>query len=140
MGITEIEVMDIETEIDVSTIESPGLSNSKLDEFWRHRIEAITQESIAQKFFNLSTTWKLETRFSSSTDEIISNDSYLKIISLGQDVLPLIFWDLKKEPEFWFTALKALTGADPVNKENIGNLPKMSQDWLKWAKEHEYSV
>ncbi len=79
--------------------------------------------------------WEEETKFTSSTVEIVMNSSYQKIIGLGQKALPLILADLQKKPAHWFWALKSISGEDPVRPEQRGRVKKMTEAWIQWGKE-----
>lgn len=89
-------------------------------------------QQIAGIFLSLRDNWKNQTAYLSSSTEIVNNPNYQQVIQLGEKVLPLIFEDLKKEPDHWFYALNAITGEDPVKFEDRGNLNKMTQSWLEW--------
>ena len=85
----------------------------------------------------LADAWDKEAGVSSSTGEIVMCPSYQKIIGMGEKVLPFIFRQLEKErkqPNNWFWALRAITGADPVLAEDRGNRPKMATAWLRWGR------
>ncbi|MFA5747374.1 MAG: hypothetical protein WC926_04895 [Candidatus Paceibacterota bacterium] len=96
-----------------------------------------TYQSLENRFNSLVSTWKQDTEFSSSVSEIVSNKAYLQIIALGEKVLPLIFKSMEQEPNHWFVALTSITGGvNPIKPEHRGNLSKMTEDWLDWAKKH----
>jgi hypothetical protein len=67
-----------------------------------------------------------------------NHPAYQEIIALGSEVVPLLLRDLQENHTHWFIALRQLTGADPIPKEAAGNIPKMAQAWIGWAKEHGY--
>jgi hypothetical protein len=91
--------------------------------------------STTEKQFNeLAYKWKKETAAYSNTLHITRNDSYLDIIGMGSDVVPLILRDLQKTPDHWFVALKAITKENPVPKEHFGNIKKMREHWLEWGR------
>ena len=71
--------------------------------------------------------------FTSSTSRICSHPAYLRIIGLGKEVLPFIFREMGREPNHWFVALEALTGENPIPPDHIGDVKKMTKDWLDWA-------
>lgn len=100
----------------------------------------ITMQTINQRFNNLSATWKEDTKMLSSIGEIIAMPSYLEIISMGKPVVPLILNELKNEPDHWFIALNSITGANPIKKEERGNMKLMTNSWLKWGKENGYNI
>ena len=96
-------------------------------------------QTLEKKFGSLSATWKEEVLYSSSVSEIVSNKSYLQIIALGEKALPLIFNEMKKQPDYWFVALSSITGGiNPIKPENRGDLAKMTADWIEWASKNEY--
>jgi len=49
------------------------------------------------------------------------------------DALPLILRELDLELDHWFTALKSISGEDPVPPESRGRLKEMRQHWIAWA-------
>ena len=95
-------------------------------------------ESVEQKFQRLATTWRAETGHLSSITTMVNHPAYQAIISIGPAVVPSLLRDLQKEPEHWFAALRAITGAQPVQPEDRGQIDKMADAWLRWAKEHGY--
>ena len=87
------------------------------------------------RFHTLANKWKEDTMFSSSIDQIESNQSYLEIIKLGQMVLPMILADLKSDDaSLWFGALEAISGENPVPQNHRGFITDMTNDWLSWGR------
>ncbi len=82
--------------------------------------------------------WKTERGPTSSTTEMSMLPSYQRIIGLGPAVVPLLLRELEREPDHWFWALKAITGADPVPAASRGKLREMAQHWLVWGREQGY--
>ncbi|MER9421449.1 hypothetical protein NKI88_03190 [Mesorhizobium sp. M0317] len=99
------------------------------------RVPVGASETIAQRFQQLADSWVRETRFTNSMDDIVSNKSLQQIINLGSVVVPLILKDLEREPKHWFYALQILTGANPVSRNDAGNMQKMAAAWLQWGRE-----
>ena len=64
--------------------------------------------------------------------------NYLRIISLGWKVVPLILRELQREPAPWFLALRAITGEENVGREHPGNFRGMAEAWLAWGRERGY--
>lgn len=95
------------------------------------KAKEATQE-IEREFCSLAETWYIETMPLSSYVEKVLHPAYLRIIGLGRSVVPLIMNELRDMPHDWFLALRAITGKDPVNPEDAGNLPKMAESWLHW--------
>jgi len=50
--------------------------------------------------------------------------------------VPLLLRDLEREPVHWFEVLQAITGEDPVAREQWGNIPAMAAAWLAWGRQH----
>ncbi len=103
-----------------------------------HFGEPVSRRPLASQFRDLAETWRLVTAFTSSLDEIVMNPAYQQIIGLGPEVIPLILHELRREPNQWFWALSALTGADPVNATDRGDLDRMTEAWIEWGKTVRY--
>ena len=56
--------------------------------------------------------------------------SYQRIIGLGPKVVPLILVELQKETDHWFWALEAITGENPVPKEDAGDVEASARGWI----------
>jgi hypothetical protein len=84
-------------------------------------------------FERLKNQWKSETANVSSLSQIILNDAYQQIIGMGPRAIPLILSSLREELDWWFPALRALTGANPVREADLGDLEAMRAAWLEWA-------
>jgi hypothetical protein len=59
---------------------------------------------------------------------------------MGERALPLLLAELKREPDDWFWALHAISGADPVPPASRGRLHEMAEAWVRWGAEKEYAV
>jgi hypothetical protein len=95
-------------------------------------------ETVEERFRRLEKTWLDEIGYSSSPTELCAHWAFQEIIGMGEAVVPLMLRDLEKEPHFWVWALPEITGADPVQEPNTGNITKMSAAWVRWGKEHGY--
>jgi hypothetical protein len=95
-------------------------------------------ESIEKRFQQLATVWHQETAFLSSMTAANRHPAYQEIISLGLPVVPLLLRDMEENHTHWFGALQAITGANPVPPDVGGNIPKMVDAWLRWAKDNGY--
>lgn len=88
------------------------------------------------KFQQLVEQWQTERGAMSSITEAVICPAYQSIVGMGESALPFIVAQLRSEgdePDQWFWALKAITGADPVRPEDRGNYLRMSAAWLEWA-------
>ena len=127
---------------DVAPDESQAGGNASFLRFGARRrgpgkLLAGLQAAPAERFQKLAATWKSAVRFLSDTDEMCSHPAYQEIIGMGSVALPFIFSELEREPDNWFWALKAITGADPVPDEHRGNIALMAKDWLGWAQNYQ---
>jgi hypothetical protein len=93
-------------------------------------------------FRALRDAWRLERRGISSTERMLLCPAYQRIIGLGlgwkDQVIRLIMRELQEQPDFWFAALRALTGEDPVVESARGNVRKMSEAWLTWGRDRNF--
>jgi hypothetical protein len=103
------------------------------------RVESVEADARPEtRFRELARQWKEATLLLSSITEMATHPAYQQIIGMGHTVLPWIFAELRQEPDQWFWALKAITGADPVAEADRGNVRAMTQTWLNWASAHGY--
>jgi len=98
----------------------------------------LLDNSIEQRFHEMATEWKAFLGVSSSLSEMFVQPSYQEIIALGEPAVPLVLAELEREPDWWFAALKAMTGSDPVAPEQRGKLVEMTRAWLDWGRARGY--
>lgn len=84
------------------------------------------------EFYKLAQQWAKEAKGQSSMSQALT-PTYLKILTLGKEITPLILKELKERPNFWFLALRTLNDENPVPKEHMGNVLKMREAWLTWG-------
>lgn len=94
---------------------------------------APTEPDLERRFHELVARWKEDTRFLSSVHDMVSHPAYLQIIGMGKAVLPLVIGELRRQPDHWFVALQAITGANPIPPSVRGDVDRMTQAWLSWA-------
>jgi hypothetical protein len=95
-------------------------------------------ETVSERFARLAAVWRTETAHLSSSTKMVQHPAYQEIISMGKEVVPLLLADLAKAPDHWFTALKTITGANPVDSADRGRIDRMASAWLQWGKQHGY--
>jgi hypothetical protein len=89
------------------------------------------------QFAQLLMEWHKERGITSSITKMATCPSYQKIIGMGERAIRLILRQMENEgdePDMWFWALRVLTDADPVPEDARGNVARMSQAWLNWAR------
>ena len=84
-------------------------------------------------FRKLADQWEYETVLLSSTDQVTEHPVHQEIVSMGEPVVPLILERMQSQGGHWFHALRDITGADPVDPEDRGNVPAMQEAWLDWG-------
>jgi hypothetical protein len=94
----------------------------------------IKTAEIETTFSELAEQWRRETGMLSVASKISMHPAYQRIIGMGQPVVPLIMRELEREPDHWFWALSAITGANPVKAEQRGRLQQMAVAWIEWGK------
>ena len=82
--------------------------------------------------------WKNETSHLSSLTKAMAHPSYLTIIGLskhsdGHEIERLILRELAEEPDYWFAALAAITGDNPVKLEH--DFDQTVEAWLLRGRE-----
>src|SRR5262245_16011655 len=82
-------------------------------------------EGFEQRFRRLEAQWKSDTLVLSDPGKIIGHPAMRAIISMGEDVVPLILRDLRDKPSLLVWALPELTG------ENLAP-PRSENGFLKW--------
>jgi hypothetical protein len=86
-------------------------------------------------FHSLRSQWVNETAHLSSFSSRRKHPAYQRIVDLGPAVVPMLLGELRERPDFWFSALRAITGADPVEDHMRGKFDEMREAWLNWARE-----
>lgn len=92
-------------------------------------------ETLEDRFRELAEEWHKAVAYHSSSTVRSNHPAYQEIIKLGPEVVPLLLRDMEANHTHWFTALRRITGADPVPESAAGNVPKMVGAWLDWAKD-----
>ncbi len=99
---------------------------------------ADVNEARRKRFTELSDQWSAETSLMSSISAMIAHPAYRSIIGMGVPVIGLILERLERDPDFWFEALRQLTGQNPVRQEDVGDLALMTHAWLSWGEQNGY--
>ncbi len=89
---------------------------------------------IENEFCKLVEVWRKDVAFTSSIEKMAMHPNYQRIIGMGPAVVPLILRDLEKESDHWFWALHSITGADPVDPKDAGDIDKMAHAWIEWGR------
>ena len=88
------------------------------------------------EFQRLVGEWRAQRGVMSSITESVLCPAYQSIIGMGRVAIPFLVAQLESEgadPDQWFWALTAITGANPVRDADRGNYERMAQSWREWA-------
>ena len=88
------------------------------------------------RFAGLVARWKSDCEFLSSPPAMAKHPAYREIIAMGEPAIRLILAELEARPDFWFAALREITGEDPVPPEARGKVKAMARAWLEWGHAH----
>jgi hypothetical protein len=122
---------------------TPEESQDRASRLWDARDRQIAEvahdgvdEGVELAFEELALTWAAETAHLSSPAILLEHPAYRQIIGLGPRVLPLVLRDLAEHGRFWFPALAAISGENPVPDEAIGDVKRMTEAWLQWGRDN----
>jgi hypothetical protein len=99
---------------------------------------SLAEPTLEQRFRELVALWKQERGPYSSSAQLAQHPAYQQIIGMGPEVIPLLLRELDREPDHWFRALHALTGANPAPATSRGKVREMAEAWLEWGREQGY--
>jgi hypothetical protein len=113
---------------------------SSLELFWQYP-EAAASVCVAepaltteQRFRKLADKWSSEVSTISSPRDLVSHPCYREIIKLGWDVVPYLLEDLQHNDGYWFEALHEITRIQPFDRNDAGNVKRMTAAWVAWGK------
>jgi hypothetical protein len=96
-----------------------------------------TAASVEQCVVRLLVRWRQETAYLSSSTRIAAHPAYQELITLGSAALPFLLRDLEQTGDGHLSkALAAITGAHPVADDESGQVRKIAETWLRWAREN----
>lgn len=111
---------------------TPTLKN----EFTLFNREYNKKKRIKKEFYYSYNKWFDETAHLSVVNKQISNISFLKMVGLGEDVLPYLLKEFKKVPSIaLLIALEAIIGKDIA--QTASNHTEAVDLWIKWGEEKD---
>ena len=119
-----------------------GLSNAILFHWpsaYHGKIESIKERSTDTHavFLELVESWKKDTEFVSTIEDMVLHESYQRIIGLGPSVVPFLLQELEREPDHWFWALESITRVNPA--EDADTFNDTVTAWLDWGAQRGYA-
>jgi hypothetical protein len=52
---------------------------------------------------------------------------------MGQEAVPYLLREVKREPSLLVMALREITGENPVPRESTGTIREMASAWVAWG-------
>jgi hypothetical protein len=113
-------------------IERAGTPRSAAAALLEGRSSFMRASTLEEEFQELAVRWREETEHLSSTS-VFTHPVYQRIIGLGAPAVPLLLRDMIQTEAHWFWALRAITGENPVDAADAGNVRKMIDAWRAWG-------
>ncbi len=99
------------------------------------RIETEADAELYMEFRHLVEQWKEDTMGDSIGLQTLVHPAHLRIIAMGERALPWILSDLEAGGGHWYAALQAISGENPVGREDQGNGKQMRASWLRLGRQ-----
>lgn len=98
------------------------------------KTSADEQFELETIFNGLAKIWKESTGGLSSTSRRFTHPTYLAILRLGPETIPLILMELQQRPDWWFDALEYLTKPEPPPTKPSDTFQDAALAWIIWGK------
>ncbi|HSF76466.1 MAG TPA: hypothetical protein VLA84_21905 [Microcoleus sp.] len=95
---------------------------------------------IVDKFYAVASDWEKDVAGLSSTAQMSQHPAYQEIISMGTQIVPLLLWELKRNPLYWLSALSAITGENSIKPEQRRRVKQMASAWIDWGRNQGYAI
>ena len=89
--------------------------------------------ALQARFDELKREWSDDVAGYSVIQQMVAHPAHLKILALGRNVLPLVLREFAENGGHWLPALQALTGENPVPREEWGDMRAARKRWRKWG-------
>jgi hypothetical protein len=95
------------------------------------------QKEFLKELYENINRWKSDTIHWSSMTEMLAHPSYLQIVGMAGrlskvEVARALLQELQAQPDYWFDALAAITGEDPVLEDH--DFDEAVNAWLAWGR------
>jgi hypothetical protein len=94
------------------------------------------EHEVEVTFRRLADDWEAATMLIASPRAAVGHESYLKIIGLGLQCVPMLLRRLAETRRNYFSALGAITHAQPA--EGITTVPEAVEAWQQWGRDNGY--
>ena len=93
-----------------------------------------------ETFRRFADEWERDRPRGTDVEQMTQHPAYQRIIAMGEPAVPWLLQRLAENPDHWFVALNAITGARPVPPESRGRIKEMTQAWLSWGRQQGYEL
>ena len=98
------------------------------------------ERRLHERFLELKESWIFDTKFESGYKAKINHPSYFRIVSFGEEIVPILLKDMVENETPWFYALTDITGENPIQPTSRGRINNMIEDWKNWANKNGLDV
>ena len=94
---------------------------------------------LVARFRRLADEWIEATENMSSIDDMVVHPAYLEIIGMGPSAIPPLLDELATHTAPLVSCVGCgVRRANPVDPDAAGDLEKMADAWMQWARENSY--
>lgn len=87
-----------------------------------------------QRFQQLAREWLRDTAFVSDPIEKFMHPAHMKILGMGEKILPLVLREVERMSGHWFMVLDAISPENPVTPEDQASPERTAHAWVDWGK------
>lgn len=95
----------------------------------------ISHANAEAKFDGLATAWRRHNRGRSVTDYY--HFAHLQIVGMGHIAIPFLLERVRNGENFWYMALKAITGQSADTADMRGDASAIRTAWVEWGMKHD---
>lgn len=119
---------------------SVALSSSEAEVSLMFTSNGTITVSLRDNFRERAEDWRQATGHLSAPSRIYSHPTYHRLVALGPRIIAPILEDVRDGAKCdWYSALRTLTGDDPVTDAERGDVYRMDASWLRWGRDNSYS-
>lgn len=94
-----------------------------------------SEERLKHKYEHYYSMWFEATAHYSVTNDKLKHPTFKEILKLGPQIIPIILENMRNGKYIFFEALIILAKENPIKPEHLGDIEKMTQDWIDWGME-----
>jgi hypothetical protein len=94
---------------------------------------SLSSAALEDRINKLADEWEEKSIHYSSIERMCMLPEYQEILALGWSAVGPLLRRMQKNPDWWFWALRYITGDDPVPASARGDLTEMTKAWIQWG-------